>query len=715
MKYEKKTSKKMNPADEQRIAASQWNRYTRARDNGHLDFIDMAKKCDQFYQGDQWHEADIAMLDAEGRPALTINTILPTINTVLGEQSTRRADVQFKPRRGGDAEVANTLTKLFMQIGDNNKIDWVEQQVFSDGLIMDGRGYFDVRMDFSDHVEGEVRIPAKDPLDILLDPDAKDYDPSTWNEVFETKWMTLDEIEELYGKRKAEQLRFIAENGNSYGKDSVEYQETRFGDEDNLFNAPSPVSEDMYRNVKALRVIERQCRKIGRHDCFVDPVTGDQRPVPESWSSSKAKKFAKEAGLEIYNKVKKRVRWTVTCDKVVLHDDWSPYDDFTIVPYFAYFRRGRPFGMVRNLLSPQEQLNKIASQELHIVNTTANSGWMVESGSLVGMAVDDLEEHGAETGLVVEYNRGSSPPEKIQPNQIPTGLDRSSQKAASNIKTISGINDSMLGTDSAEVSGVAIQAKQNRGVMMIQVPLDNLRKTRQYLAEKVLKLVQQFYTEERIVLVTDEADPLKPREPVVINELTPEGEIINDLTLGEYDVIIGTQPARDSYDEMQFAEALNLRNVGVAIPDDAIIEYSHLAKKGELAKRIRMMTGVEMTPEQAEMAAIQEEAAMQQLQLEIAKLDAEVKKLQSETAVNIAKVQDVADIQPQLRMAELQGELERRQRELDLRRELADLSNASRTQQAETNAATKLATTAMSTAAKKQDAPPRVETGFLNN
>ena len=132
--------------------------------------------------------------------------------------------------------------------------------------------------------------------------------------------------------------------------------------------------------------------------------------------------------------------------------------------------------MVRNLLSPQEQLNKIASQELHIVNTTANSGWMVESGSLVGMSADDLEEHGAETGLVLEYNRGSAPPVKIQPNQIPTGLDRISQKAALNIKSISGINDSMLGTDSAEVSGIAIQAKQNRGAIMIQVPLDNLRR-----------------------------------------------------------------------------------------------------------------------------------------------------------------------------------------------------------------------------------------------
>ena len=156
---------------------------------------------------------------------------------------------------------------------------------------------------------------------------------------------------------------------------------------------------------------------------------------------------------------------------------------------------------------------------------------MVESGSLVGMTADDLEEHGAETGLVVEYNRGSTPPVKIQPNQIPTGLDRIGQKAALNIKTISGINDSMLGTDSAEVSGVAIQAKQNRGVIMIQVPLDNLRKTRQYLAEKILNLIQSFYTEQRIIQVTNEEDPLKPREPMVVNEMTPEAVSYTHLTL----------------------------------------------------------------------------------------------------------------------------------------------------------------------------------------
>jgi len=704
-----KAVEKMTPAEQQEVSSKQWDRYVRARDNGHLEYVEMAKKCDAFYRGDQWDESDVAALDAEGRPALTINTVLPTVNTVLGEQSTRRADVQFKPRRGGDEAVAHTLTKLYMQIADNNKLDWVEQQVFSDGLILDGRGYFDVRIDFSDHVEGEIRIVAKDPLDILIDPDAKESDPKTWNEVFETKWMTLDEIEELYGKKKAEELRFIAENGNGYGRDSIEYEENRYGDldsTDDYLGAGIP-GDDEYRNVRALRVIERQHKRMTRVMCFVDPETGDTRDVPEPWSEAKAKKFAKQYSLNLIRKVKRKVRWTVTCDKIVLHDDWSPYNDFTIVPYFAYFRRGRPFGMVRNLLSPQEQLNKIASQELHIVNTTANSGWMVESGSLVGMSSDDLEEHGAETGLVLEYNRGSTPPVKIQPNQIPTGLDRISQKAALNIKAISGINDSMLGTDSAEVSGVAIQAKQNRGAIMIQVPLDNLRKTRQYLAEKILDLVQTFYTERRVIMITNEEDPLKPREPMVINEMSPEGQIINDLTIGEYDVVISTAPARDSFDEVQFAEALNLRQVGVAIPDDAIIEYSHLARKQELAKRIRVLTGQEPpTPEQAEVMAMQQQMAMQQLQLEIAKLEAEVRKLQSDAAVNIAKVQDMTDVQPQLRLTELQSQIDTKMEELQLRRDLADLTNQTRQSQAETNAATRIAATAMQTAAKKQSARP---------
>ena len=260
----------------------------------------------------------------------------------------------------------------------------------------------------------------------------------------------------------------------------------------------------------------------------------------------------------------------------------------------------------------------------------------------------------------------------------------------------------MLGTDSAEVSGIAIQAKQNRGAIMIQVPLDNLAKTRQYLAEKVLNLIQTFYTEERIVQVTNENDPMQPREPMMLNMMTPEGDIINNLTIGEYDVIVASAPARDSFDETQFAEAIALRQAGVAIPDDAIVQYSHLLKKEELAKRIRVMTGQEPpSPEQAQVQQQQQMLAMQNLQLETMKLQAEVEKLQSEAAVNVAKVQEVAEVSPQVRLAELQAKIQMNQEQLALRRELSAATNEIRQGQTETSAATKIATAAMQTSRNK--------------
>ena len=697
MPYTKDPQAKLSKQDEHELARSQWNAYVRARDNGHIDYIEIAKQCDAFYRGQQWDHADISALDDQGRPALTINTILPTINTVLGEQTTRRMDINFKPRGRGQQEVADVLTKLFMQIGDNNKLDWIESQVFSDGLIQD-RGWFDVRIDFDDHIQGEVRITAKDPLDVVIDPDAKDYDPRTWNEVFETRWMSLDEIEETYSRKAADKLRIAVEEGSILGHDSIEYEESRFGDTHTgvEYQQGNTANPEENRALRAVRIVERQYYRLKECIFYVDSLTGDMREVPYNWGKRRREKFADEFGLEILTKNIRKVRWTTTADMIVLHDEWSPYSHFTLVPYFPYWRRGRPFGMVRNLISPQEQLNKISSQELHIVNTTANSGWIVETGSLNGMNADDLEEHGAETGLVLEFNRGSSPPAKIPPNQIPTGLDRISQKAALHIKTISGISDAMLGTDSPEVSGVAIQAKQNRGAMMIQVPLDNLTKTRQYLAEKVLNLIQAYYTEERLFQITDESDPLKQRVPMTVNEVTPQGEIINDLTLGEYDVVVGTAPARDNFEEIQFAEALQLREVGVPIPDDMIVEYSHLARKGEIAQRIRALQGTEPpTEEQAQVMEFQAQAAIQQMQLEIAKMEAEVTKLQSEAQLNMAKAQGVGEVDPQVKIAQMQSQLQIKREELALRERMSLNTNAMRQDQAATQAASKIAVAAM--------------------
>ena len=77
MAYRSDKPKRLSKAKEHQLARDQWDAYTRARDNGHQDYIAVAKRCDAFYRGEQWDAADLSTLDDQGRPALTINTILP--------------------------------------------------------------------------------------------------------------------------------------------------------------------------------------------------------------------------------------------------------------------------------------------------------------------------------------------------------------------------------------------------------------------------------------------------------------------------------------------------------------------------------------------------------------------------------------------------------------------------------------------------------------
>ena len=159
------------------LATQVWNRYTWLRDNGHLDYVKKAAKCEDFFAGLQWDQNDLALLKAQRRPALTINKIISTISNVMGEQIFNRTDIAFRPRNeGATSEVADALTKVFMQVADNNQLSWTRSDVFTDGVVT-SRGFFDVRLNFTDSLRGEVRIEQLNPKNVLIDADADEYDP----------------------------------------------------------------------------------------------------------------------------------------------------------------------------------------------------------------------------------------------------------------------------------------------------------------------------------------------------------------------------------------------------------------------------------------------------------------------------------------------------------------------------------------------------------
>jgi hypothetical protein len=573
--------------------------------------------------GGQWADEDRAKLYAVRRPVVELNSIFPAVNTAIGYQLNSRMDISFRPR-GGDADqnTAHVIEKVVKQISDRCALPWLETQVWSDGLI-EQRGYFDVRMNFDDNMSGDIEISTLDPRDVLPDPDASSYHPDDWRDVIITRWLSLDDIEQTYGAGAAGEVERYKPEEQDFGEEDE--GRNKFGDAYlGLFD--NRVLYD--RAFPSVRVVDRQSYRWEMGRVFVFP-DGSTREIPSNWGNDEINQTITTFGAVVGKKNVKKVKWTVCTRDIVLHDAISPYPWLTTIGFFPYFRRGKTRGLIDNGISPQELLNKSASSYLHIINSSANSGWVAQENSLSNMTIEELEEKGGETGLVIEYRMGAQKPEKIQPNPIPPGVDRMLERSELMVKTITGISDAMQGLNGPEVSGVAIQSKQFMGQASLNGPIDNLNRTRHILANRMLDLIQRFYTDQRIFKIVDTGPTgVDEMRELVVNEPLEDGTINNDLTIGEYDVVVTSQPLQVTFEHGQFTQGLELRKAGIAVPDHVLIKHSNLSDKAEI---IKSMSGDEENP----MA----ELAMRQAEAQVEKLSAERDRIVAETANKAVEAQ----------------------------------------------------------------------------
>jgi hypothetical protein len=574
-------------------AIDNWERYQYVLGRGHADYVFRAARLEGFYlggdidgngklmPGGQWTADDLAVLEEEGRPAYEVNEIRPAINAAIGYQIHNRMDIAFRPAgEGADQQKADIRSKLAMFIAGHERLHYKETQMFADGLV-EQRGYLDIRVRFDGNIQGDASIGILDPRDVIPDPDAKTYDPDGWADVIVTRWMTLDEIEDWYGKANRQAVE------DSHHDDEVDFGQGDDSGPRNLFGLTEITTGGVMRvaGVKRVRIIDRQRWRYNMVKVAVHK-TGDIQPIEDAQDDVIADLQAK--GAIITKKMVKRVYWTVTTSNVTLFDDYSPFPWFTVLPFFPYFRRGKTRGMVDIGLGPQQILNKAVSQEIHIVNTTANSGWIVEENSLTNMDTEELEERGAQSGLVLEHRKGSKEPSKINSNEVPRGIDMLIDRATKAIKDVT-VPEAMRGENSQEISGVAIQSRQFASQQQLAVPLDNLALTRHMLAERLNWIFSNYYDAERVIRIAnmDEETGQENIEEITINKPDGMGGYLNDMTVGKYDVVITEVPMQITYENSQFTQALEIRKAGVNVPDWAIIKHSNLSDKPEILKEMR--------------------------------------------------------------------------------------------------------------------------------
>lgn len=572
------------------VVDENWLRYEYGRQRGHREYCQIAKRNEQAFLGGngilpdgsmptefgQWRPADFATLHAEGRPAYEMNEILGAITSAVGYQIHNRMDISFRPRgQGADQQKAAIASQVVMAIADAEHLHHTETQVFADGLIQ-RRGYYDLRIRFDSNMRGDVSIRDEDPLNVIPDPDANEYDPDRWADVITTRWLTMNDIECDFGYAARQEVEGRMPAQDTWNQLGDEERNTfgNMGLYDAYWGGPGVVPR--------VRLLSRQYHEYASVPTAFYPATGELRSLAGVDQSTFGD--LERNGAKIIRQRQRIVKWRCSTRETMLMDGLSPYRHFTIIPYFPYFRRGKTRGMVDNAISPQEVSNKAWSQTIHILNSVANSGWEVEQDSLTNMTTDELKEQGSSTGLVLEYAQGRTPPKKIEANKLPEGLYRIIEAAVHALKEVT-VPDAARGTQGQEVSGIAIQSKQFASQQQMAMPLDNLAHTRHMLGSRIMELVQQFYRAERIFHITKtDAAGQAITEELVINKYDPVTDsFLNDLTVGEYSTVITEVPMQVTFENGQFQQALEMRKAGVAIPDPVVVQSSNLQKKEEIA------------------------------------------------------------------------------------------------------------------------------------
>jgi hypothetical protein len=561
------------------------------RSRGGDAYARRARLCEDFYLGGglQWRAEDRARLEAELRPCHEINDVMPAVNSAGGYQIANRMDVAYLPLGGGtDEYLAKVFSKFAKHCLDGTGYRDRETDVFLDGLIQQ-RGFFDMRMDYSRNSKGDIKIEALDPLDVGVDPDARDYDPDEWSDATIARWLTLREIEQLYGKGAAQQAK---EHGSAMGRygnqglDRPAVERAQFGDELGQYGwYGAGLSYQIAGTLTRYLVIERQSNE------YAQSLVGEYPTGELKIFDGQPREVIGQAiqhGVLVAKRRIRRVRWETVLPDAVIFNGIVPYEHMTIIPFFPYFRRGRTRGMVDNAISPQEMTNKFVSQYAAVINTTANSGWQLEKDQLTNMTTKQLERKGSMTGVILERKPGTAPLVKIEPNQVPAGIEKMIQFGADGLRRVTGVNESLMGMGDQDMSGVAIQSRQFAAQQQLAIPLWRLSQTRRMIAVRLRKNIQRFMVDERVARIceTDEFGCEK-HTMMPVNQVQPDGYVLHDMTIGDYDVAITEQPINVTYDNSQFEQIKSLaKDFAYKVPPSLALRYSTLTDKQEVGQAL---------------------------------------------------------------------------------------------------------------------------------
>lgn len=610
------------------------------------NWIKEAQDDFMFALGKMWEDKDKEELRQKGVLALTINKIKPNIKLLTGIESQNRSDILCYPEGKESGIIAEIATGLVKNVWKTSGLNYKRSEQFKYGIIC-GESFLEPWIDYTqDMINGDMRWKRDAHNTVFFEPGFEEYDGSDASYAVKVTFgLRRDQILSLFPDKEDYLDDVATVNGSILGfegmgelKDELglSIQKHNYNDSTTGSSAGSPGDNNLIQEPRYDLVeyyFKKYVKKFYVIKFMYDQQTkkANDAQIKEVETEAEANQIMEAANMgapEGQPAIKKLVRYVAEiwrasmigeADELIEEEAMAPtyprWPSFPFIPFYAD-RFVLPMkdanthllvqGIVRDMKSLNVEYNKRRTQELRILNSSANSGFVAEENSLVEES--KWEKYGASPGVLLKVKQGKMNAwQKIEPSQLSQGHAQLAAEGSQDMKESSGINAEQLALETGDKSGRAIALKQKQGLVMVQNYFDNLSQTSRLLGKFILShLGEVFDVPEAIHVMGDQFITGSFSEPVLeqrmdnttgqmaqMPKMDSTGKmvmqvnkqrvvevfqkVLDDATLGKFEVAVGETISNETMKYANYMVLMDMAKQGLPIPPDVIIDESMLS------------------------------------------------------------------------------------------------------------------------------------------
>jgi hypothetical protein len=497
----------------------------------------------------------------------------------------------------------------------NSDADQAYDTAFDYSVRM-GWGYFRVITDYirDDSFDQEIYIrPIDNPFTVYFDPNSILPDGSDADRCLITTVIEKKIFQEMYPDADLGSFTY-----RGTGDDSAEW----------IMKDDIRIAEYFYTERKAVKLVQ-----------LSDGTSVYKDELPDQ-------AILAMAGITIVSEresMRKQIKWCkLTAMEVLEERDW-PGKYIPIIPVYGQQlvieSKRKKYGLVRNAKDPQRMLNFWQTSITESVALAPKAKWLMAEGQDEGHEMEWASAN-IKSSPVLRYKQKdiegvpAPAPTRLQPEPPPAGILAASASINNDLQAVLGIFDPNQ-MPSGNLSGKAINGQQQQIDLTNFHYFDNLTRSIRYAGKILLDLIPKIYDHERVMrIIGYDNQP----ELITLNQRTVDDagvtKILNDVTVGEYDVVMETGPG---YNSKRQEAVANMMPLLAASPDlmkvagDLIFRNMDFPGADIIADRLAASNPLANVdeksdiPPQVQMQLAQSKQMMEQMQQQMQQMDMIIK------------------------------------------------------------------------------------------